>query len=180
MISSDIRINKSDCDASFQVWNLIQSPRRRSVRLSTSVAQVLRRCNGSSMESGKVPDGRTIRRWHELFLTTGSAVTVKRRRSSSVRKEEIDSRVIEHFEDHSNTSESRLDRLTCDFFLWGFLKSKVYQTRPSTIPELKEKITMAFDEVTSEMCNRLLFHTVNASSLSLTMTGSCGSVLKDF
>ena len=46
------------------------------------------------------------------------------------------------------------DLTPCDFFLWGFLKSKVYQTRPSTIPELKERITAAFQEVTREMCQQ--------------------------
>lgn len=309
----------------------------------TSVVEVQRKFHAEYGRNRKVPDGRTIRRWHELLLTTGSVVTVKRRRSSSARTEENDSRVIEHFEDHPNTSirraassldmsrstvqrilhdhhwhpykvqvvqklyeedrENRLqfaqeelaridadpmhlaeltwsdeahfhldggvnrhncrfwaqenphwvkeesmhsprttvwaaiwhsglygpfffdetvnkdrylqmlksefwpmvqadgrsnsiifmqdgapphwglpvrnwlndqmsqrwmgrgspnmpwpprspDLTPCDFFLWGFLKSKVYQTRPSTIPELKEKITTAFQEVTSEMCQQ--------------------------
>ena len=39
----------------------------------------------------------------------------------------------------------------CDFFLWGFIKSKVYATKPANIPELKEKIRAAFGLITVEM-----------------------------
>ena len=43
------------------------------------------------------------------------------------------------------------DLTPCDFFLWGFIKSKVYGTRPRDIEELKERVSSAFDEVTAEM-----------------------------
>ena len=39
----------------------------------------------------------------------------------------------------------------CDFFLWGFVKSKVYATKPRDIPELKERIFAAFEEITVEI-----------------------------
>ena len=44
-----------------------------------------------------------------------------------------------------------LDLTPCDFFPWGFIKSKVYGTRPRDIEELKERIISAFDEMTAEM-----------------------------
>jgi hypothetical protein len=28
----------------------------------------------------------------------------------------------------------------CDFFLWGYIKSKVYEKRPRTMEDLKERI----------------------------------------
>lgn len=43
------------------------------------------------------------------------------------------------------------DLTPCDFFLWGYLKSKVYTTRSADIPELKQRIRDAFQEVTVEM-----------------------------
>lgn len=43
------------------------------------------------------------------------------------------------------------DLSPCDFFLWGFLKSKVYRTRPNNIDELKSRIRDAFAQVTDEM-----------------------------
>lgn len=48
------------------------------------------------------------------------------------------------------------DLTPCDFFLWGFIKSKVYGTRPRDITELKERITAAFDEVTVEMRHKTM------------------------
>lgn len=43
------------------------------------------------------------------------------------------------------------DLTPCDFFLWGFIKSRVYQTDPVNLNELKERIRQAFTEVTPEM-----------------------------
>ena len=39
-----------------------------------------------------------------------------------------------------------------DFFLWGFLKGKVYQSQPSNISELKESIKHVLADVTPELC----------------------------
>lgn len=44
------------------------------------------------------------------------------------------------------------DLTPCDFFLWGFVKSKVYHTRPTSMQDLKDRIIQAFQEVTTEMC----------------------------
>ncbi len=44
----------------------------------------------------------------------------------------------------------------CDFFLWGFVKSKVYATQPADIPELKECIIADFGEITVEMQQKTL------------------------
>ena len=46
------------------------------------------------------------------------------------------------------------DLTPCDFFLWGYLKSIVFQTPPSTIMELRERIEEACEEVTEEMCRK--------------------------
>lgn len=55
-------------------------------------------------------------------------------------------------EDSNITWPPRSPDLTpCDFFLWGFIKSRVYQTDPININELKERIRRAFTEVTPEM-----------------------------
>ena len=37
---------------------------------------------------------------------------------------------------------------TCDFFLWGFLKRKVYFTRPQNLKELEEKLEYHVDSYT--------------------------------
>ena len=43
------------------------------------------------------------------------------------------------------------DITPCDYFLWGFLKSKVYTTKPESVDDLKQRISNAFNEVTVEM-----------------------------
>ncbi|KOC60767.1 hypothetical protein WH47_06913 [Habropoda laboriosa] len=46
--------------------------------------------------------------------------------------------------------------LTLDFFLWGFLKSKVYANNPKTIDELKKNITAAIDESEFQLCKNVM------------------------
>ena len=48
------------------------------------------------------------------------------------------------------------DLTPCDFFLWGFIKSKVYRTQPKDINELKTKIRQAFSDVTTEMLHNTM------------------------
>ena len=41
----------------------------------------------------------------------------------------------------------------CDFFLWGFIKSKLYKENSGTIEGLERKIIAAFQEhITEEIC----------------------------
>jgi len=48
------------------------------------------------------------------------------------------------------------DLTPCDFFLWGFVKSRVYRTQPTTFEELKQRIRDAFAEITDEMRQRTI------------------------
>ncbi|XP_011873353.1 PREDICTED: uncharacterized protein LOC105565087 isoform X3 [Vollenhovia emeryi] len=38
-----------------------------------------------------------------------------------------------------------------DDFLWGFVKSKVYETRPATILELEQRIRVAIEEISQNI-----------------------------
>ncbi|GFR07922.1 t-complex protein 1 subunit delta [Trichonephila clavata] len=44
----------------------------------------------------------------------------------------------------------------CDYYLWGYLKSKLWQTSPTNLPELKTAITTAVDTIDSEACSRVM------------------------
>lgn len=48
------------------------------------------------------------------------------------------------------------DMTPCDFFLWGFIKSRVYRTQPTNMADLKAKIAAAFKEVTPDMLEKSL------------------------
>ena len=49
------------------------------------------------------------------------------------------------------------DLTPLDFFLWGFVKEKVYKSRPTNAEELRERITAACAEITpQQLCNVMI------------------------
>ena len=44
----------------------------------------------------------------------------------------------------------------CDFFLWGFLKAKVYEHRPTTIPALKQAIADEIKRIPHEVIHKVM------------------------
>ena len=46
------------------------------------------------------------------------------------------------------------DLSICDYFLWGYLKDKVFRSRPHTLAELKERITDEVNAIPRDMCAR--------------------------
>ena len=48
------------------------------------------------------------------------------------------------------------DLSPCDFFLWGYLKSKVYLGKPRTIPELKEAIQREIAAIPDTMLENVM------------------------
>ena len=44
----------------------------------------------------------------------------------------------------------------CDFFLWGYLKAKVYEQRPQTLEALKEAIRQEVAAITPEMILKVM------------------------
>ena len=43
-----------------------------------------------------------------------------------------------------------------DFFVWGFLKNKVYSSHPKTLQQLKDCVSVAAEEITSDMCQNVI------------------------
>jgi hypothetical protein len=46
------------------------------------------------------------------------------------------------------------DLTPCDFFLWGYLKSRVYRTQPENLDELRTRIQHEFDVLPMDMVFR--------------------------
>ena len=44
----------------------------------------------------------------------------------------------------------------CDFFLWGYLKEKVFRHRPRSLEDLKERIEQEIDSIPPELTRRLM------------------------
>ena len=53
------------------------------------------------------------------------------------------------------------DLTPCDFFLWGFLKSRVYVNRPSTLEDLKTNIQEEIANITPAMLARVMTNARN-------------------
>lgn len=50
------------------------------------------------------------------------------------------------------------DLAPCDFFLWGYLKSKVYVDKPRTLPDLKEAIRREIAAIPEEMLQSVMIN----------------------
>ena len=48
------------------------------------------------------------------------------------------------------------DLTPCDYFLWRFIKTKVYATQSPCINTLKQRIRAAFNEITADIRNKLV------------------------
>jgi hypothetical protein len=48
------------------------------------------------------------------------------------------------------------DVLACDYFLWGYLKHKVYENRPHNIDDVKEPITTAIQQIPLQMLRKTM------------------------
>lgn len=46
------------------------------------------------------------------------------------------------------------DLTPMDFFLWGHVKDRVYKNKPTTVQDMKDRITACFREITPEMMLR--------------------------
>ena len=48
------------------------------------------------------------------------------------------------------------DLSPCDFFLWGYLKEKVFKHRPRSLEDLKERIRQKIDAIPPEITRRVI------------------------
>ena len=66
--------------------------------------------------------------------------------------------------------ERRFCNLTpCDFFLWGFVKSKVYAKKPRTIFQFSAEIKRVIGDIGPQMCEKVISNFkehINACRLS--------------
>lgn len=50
------------------------------------------------------------------------------------------------------------DLTPLDYFLWGYVKSMVYKTKPTDLEDLKQRITLAIRSITPQMLNNVRRH----------------------
>ena len=73
------------------------------------------------------------------------------RETTELLGEKFPGRVISRNGDQNWPQRSR-DLTPCDFFLWGFVKSRVYAKKSQTIPEFKAEIRRVIGEIEPQLC----------------------------
>jgi hypothetical protein len=79
-------------------------------------------------------------------------------------------RIISRFGDLAWPPRSP-DLSTCDFFLWGYLKARVYQTKPRTLDELKDSIRREVEVISEEMLARVVTNFTERLALCVEQNG---------
>ena len=64
-------------------------------------------------------------------------------------------RLISRRADHEWSPHSP-DLSPLDFFLWGYLKNRVYGTTPTTLEELKNSVTQHIQDISIEICQNVI------------------------
>lgn len=63
------------------------------------------------------------------------------------------------------------DLAPCDFFLWGYLKSKVYVNKPRTLADLRDSIRSEIASITVEMLEKVMTNFGERLQECITMRG---------
>jgi hypothetical protein len=97
-------------------------------------------------------------RRHDTDLATvwfqqGEATAHTARHSMNTLRTVFEHRIISRYVDISWPARSP-DLSACDFFLWGYLKSKVFPTRPADLNNLKQGIYEEINAISSAMLPR--------------------------
>lgn len=89
----------------------------------------------------------------DLWFQQDGATAHTARNSLNVLKEMFPGRLVSLRGDVGWPARSP-DLSICDFFLWGYLKEKVFKTRPHTLQELKERIIEEVNATPRDMCQQ--------------------------
>ena len=92
---------------------------------------------------------------HEAWFQQDGATSHTARQSMAAVRELFGNHVISRFGDIPWPPRSP-DLSVCDFFLWRYLKNRVYTTRPRTLDELKQRIQDEIRGIPAEMLQRAM------------------------
>ncbi|PNF27784.1 hypothetical protein B7P43_G09194 [Cryptotermes secundus] len=102
------------------------------------------------LQTSVAPALKNFPQLHETWFQQDGATSHTARQSIAAVRELFGNRVISRFGDIPWPPRSP-DLSDCDFSLWGYLKSRVYTTRPRTLDELKQRIEEEIRGIPAEM-----------------------------
>jgi hypothetical protein len=91
----------------------------------------------------------------DVWFQQDGATAHTTRRSLRVLREMFPGRLISLRGDVDWTAQSP-DLRPCEFFIWGYLKAKVFRHRPRSIEDLKESIQQEIDSIPPELTRRVM------------------------
>ena len=92
------------------------------------------------------------------------------RETMALLKKTFPNRLISRFGNVSWPPRSP-DLTPADFFLWGYLKSKVYVTNPSNLQELKDNITHQIVRISPDTLRKVMQNTVKRAQSCRSISG---------
>jgi hypothetical protein len=113
-----------------------------------------------------------------IWKTYGSSRTaqpVTPRETTELLREKFPGHVISHGGDQ-NWPPRSCDLTPCYFFLWGFVKCRVYANKLQTNPELKAEIQCVIGEIELQLCGNVIKNFVKRARVC---QQSCGEHLSD-
>jgi hypothetical protein len=91
----------------------------------------------------------------DVWFQQGGAICHTARETTELLREKFPGRVISRNGDQNWPLRS-CDLTPCDFFLWVFVKSRVYANKPQTIPELKAEIGRVIGVIEPQLCGNII------------------------
>ena len=105
-----------------------------------------------------------------LWFQQDGATPHTARLTMEILREAFSDRIISRFSDFSWPPRSP-DLSPLDFFLWGYLKGRVYITKPSSLEELKSNIMGEINMITSDTLGKVMENAVKRMHACLDTNG---------
>jgi len=91
----------------------------------------------------------------EIWFQQDGTISHTARETMELLREQFGEQLILRFKP-ANWPPRSCDITPLDFFLWGYVKSKVYMNKPATIEELKANITRVIRQIPLKMLERVI------------------------
>ena len=93
----------------------------------------------------------------DLWFQQDGATCHTARQTTQLLRDKFPDRLISSNGDYRWPPRS-CDLSPLDFFLWGFVKSRAYKSKPNTIAQLKNEIRNVISEIIQNLCQRVIEH----------------------
>lgn len=91
----------------------------------------------------------------DVYFQQDGATSHTSRDTTALLREKFPGRLISRNGD-VNWPPRSCDLTPLDFFLWGYIKEKVYSNNPQTLEALKENIRVVIREITPQVCEMVM------------------------